>query len=91
MLADEGAAGVIRAKQPRAVGEREPERGDVRPERIIGRNCAGDHVRTRRFDAGVDAAAVIAPRPAVERTVPDLGQVVGNEVAAEFVALVATA
>ena len=42
MLADEGAAGELRAERL-AGGEGQAERGDVRPERIIGRDRLGDH------------------------------------------------
>ncbi len=60
----------------------------MRPQRVIGRDRLRDEIGPLRFHPLVDMRAVIAVRPAIEGAIPDRGHVVGNEVAAELVALV---
>ena len=60
----------------------------MRAEREVRRNSLGHHVGPLRQHARIDMAAVIAPRPTVERAVLDRGQVVGHQVAANLVTLV---
>ncbi len=57
-------------------------------ERVVGCHRDGDQVGPRRLRPLVDVLAVVAVGPAVERAVAHRGQVIGDEVAADLVALV---
>ena len=78
----------VSLRQRCPLGEREPQRGRVAAERIVGDDRLGHQVRSLRLDPGVHVLSVIAERPSVEATVLHRGQVVGHEIAAEFVPLV---
>ena len=60
----------------------------MRAERVVGNERLGDEIGALRADAFVDVLAEVAVRPTVEAAVLDRGQVIGNEVAAEFVAFI---
>src|SRR3954470_20834772 len=78
----------VLADKGTAAGEDEAERGDMVAERVIRLDCLGDEIGALGLPAGVHMSAVIAVRPAVEGAVAHRGQIVGNEIAAELVALV---
>ena len=87
MLAHEGAAAVVRRKIGSAV-EDQPERCDVRTQRVVRRDGLRDQVRPLRHHARVEMLAVVTVGPAIEGAVLDGSQVVGHQVRTELVALV---
>ena len=87
MLADEGAVLHFGAEQVAGV-EGQAERRGMRAERIVRHDRLCDEVGPRRLRPHIDMLAVIAVGPAIEAAVLDGGHVVGNEVAADLVALV---
>src|SRR5262249_25091653 len=68
--------------------EYKSQRGDVRSQRVVGHGCLGNELGTLRIDPLVDVLAEVAVWPAVEGVALDRGQVVRDQIAAEFVALV---
>ena len=60
----------------------------MRAQCIVGHDGLGHQVGALGLDARVDVAAVPAVRPAIEAALLHRGQVVGHQVAAEFVAFV---
>jgi hypothetical protein len=64
------------------------QRGGVRPQRVVGHECRGHQIGRCGRHPGIDMLAEVAVGPAIEAAVAHRGQVVGHQVAAQFVALV---
>src|SRR5690606_38638088 len=86
MHADEGALGVVRSYH--RAGEVQAQGGHVRAQGIVRGDRGGDLLRVLRLDPGVDVLAPVGPGPAVEAALAHRGQVVGDQVRADLVALV---
>ena len=71
-----------------AVGERQPQRRRVGPQRIIWLDRAGDQIRVLRLDPLIDVLAVIAVRPTVEGARRHRRHIVGHQIVADLVAFV---
>src|SRR5690606_19775994 len=80
----------VRVSGREALGadESQPQRGDVRAERIIGLDRRPDQLRLLGADAWIDVLAPIAVRPTIEAAVANRGYVVRNELRTDLVALV---
>src|SRR6185295_3415379 len=98
VLADESTTGETRRKRigdllwaRRRIGARhkyKSKRRNVRSQGIVRYDGLGDQIGALRFDAWVEVLPVVAVRPAVKGTVLHRREVVGDEVAAEFVAFI---
>ncbi len=87
VLADEGAAAVLRGQQVARV-EHEAERGRVRAERVVRDDGLLYEIGPRRRDTVVRVRAEPAVRPAVKPAFTHRGHVVRHEIVAQLVAFV---
>ena len=60
----------------------------MRTQRVIRRNRFRHQIGSLRIDAAVEMLAKIAVGPAIKAAVLDRSHIVGNEIVAEFVALI---
>src|SRR4051794_20286291 len=87
VLSDERAVAELFG-QLRAAREGQAERRDVVAERIVRHGGPGDKLRILRLDAAVDVLTPVAERPAVKTAILHRSEIVGDQIAAEFVAFV---
>src|ERR1035437_3388472 len=83
---EEGAALVFLGELLTGV-ENKVQHGDVRTQQNVALNRLGHQVRALAFVAGVFVGAGIGERPTVKGALLDVRKVVGDQVVAEFVAL----
>src|ERR1035441_9566662 len=86
MEGQEGAALVFLGELLTGV-EDEVEHGDVRAQQDVALNRLGHQVRALTLVPRVFVGAGIGVRPTVKGALPDVGEVVGDQVVAQFVAL----
>src|SRR3569833_2346064 len=86
VLADEDAVGKFASHRGR--GECDAERGDVRSQAVVGTSGGRNELRILGLYSRVDVLAPIAVWPALESAVLDGGQIIRDEVGAEFIAFV---
>ena len=87
MQADKGAIAIGGAKLC-FLGEAQAQRRDMVAQRIVGALGIFADFRPLRLDPAILIAAPVIPRPAIEGTEFDAGQIVGDQVAAQHVALI---
>src|SRR5665213_2613181 len=75
-------------RQVLTFAEHQAERADVGTQAIVGLDRLSDEVRPLWVDSNVNMTSPIAVGPAVEAARPDRGQIIGDEVGIDLVALV---